>query len=95
MSVHRTRHTPQAAETPTPPRGMIHLHFTLDERDAIDQAKARVRGLLTAALALHDQEDKDMNDQSMGHLLEIADEYMLTINESFAAADARRKDGAS
>jgi hypothetical protein len=27
----------------------------------------------------------------LAHLLEIADEYMLAINETFAAADARLK----
>jgi hypothetical protein len=75
----------------------IQVSFTLDERDHLDPAKGRVRALLTAMAYLHDYADDEVREiliggddvNPTGYLLEIAREYMRTIDETFDAADAR------
>jgi hypothetical protein len=72
----------------------IQVGFTLDQRDRLDRVKGRAHALIVAALTLHDHGDEvnasnEDTDKAIGYLLEMAGEHLETINETFAAADAR------
>jgi hypothetical protein len=85
------------AEKPDP--HPIQVGFTMEERDRLDLVKDRTHALVTAALDLYNygeedgpvRDDFDTHGNPIGHLLEMAREYLDTINETFDAADARRK----
>jgi hypothetical protein len=84
----------KAVKTKPEASSPFQVSFTLDQRDLLDRAKGRAHALVTAALTIHDHaaeviaSDVD-TDKAIGHLLEMAREHLETINETFAAADAR------
>jgi hypothetical protein len=73
--------------------GPVHLTLTLDECDAIDAAKSRIRRLASLLSDLIDQKreygHKD-SEPAMADLLDVILQDVETIDSMFVAADTRR-----
>jgi hypothetical protein len=71
----------------------VHITLTLDECDAIDAAKSRIRRLASLLSDLIDQKrdygHKD-SEPAMADLLDVILQDLETIDGTFAAADTRR-----
>jgi hypothetical protein len=68
----------------------FEVPFTMDERDALDYAKERVRALLTAVYDLNNNKELYRCD-AIRATVELALEQIQIIDDAFAAADARKK----
>jgi hypothetical protein len=93
----RTKLAIAKAKAGKPEPAGIATGLTLDERDALDLATARIRALLTALAYLHLLTDHDVSEvlvsakdeDPTGWLVDMARENMRIIEETFDAADAR------
>ncbi len=69
--------------------GVINVSLTVDERDAIDAAKGRIRRLVPLAISRADLVTPQDDDGGVPDLLEIIGEEIDKIDATFAAADVR------
>ena len=71
----------------------VHITLTLDECDAIDAEKSRIRRLASLVSDLIDQRreygHKD-SEPAMADLLDVILQDVETLDSTFAAADTRR-----
>jgi hypothetical protein len=88
-------------KTSTPPATAqadpIQVALTMDERDAIDCAKNRIRRLATLAAHVLDHDDELLADDSsplgpaLADVLDLVVEDIGTIDATLAAADTRQR----
>lgn len=69
---------------------VLNVTLTLDERDAIDGGIGRVRTLVDIATRYLMNEDTPIRASSLPELLEVIEESLDQIKDTFAAADRRR-----
>ena len=88
------------ATAPAAPQHM-NVRLSIDERDAIDRAKGRIRRF-SALITAHSHVDTDMlpldgivvdAEAAIGELSELMYEAALEIDGALTAADARREGG--
>ncbi len=86
---------PKKRPAPPAPHPHIQVSLTLNERDAIDSAKARLRRFVALACHMFECEHSALADygdeaqHGVGELLFVMSEDVATIDDTFKAADAR------
>jgi hypothetical protein len=75
-----------------PDRKPEGVTLTLDERDAVDKAKARARVLARLGVDLSEH-DFDLDSDTVAELFDVIADSVDQINDIFAAVDRRREGG--